>query len=107
MPQLPFDDLTLRHLAQVVESSEDAIVSKDLEGTIRSWNRAAERMFGYTAAEAIGRSIRMIIPADRQAEEDTVLSRIRAGQTVAHFETDSPTKGRDLHPRGVDRVADS
>jgi PAS domain S-box-containing protein len=87
MPQLPLDDVTLRHLAQVVESSEDAIVSKDLEGTIRSWNRAAERMFGYTAAEAVGRSIRMIIPADRQAEEDTVLSRIRAGQAVAHFET--------------------
>jgi PAS domain S-box-containing protein len=81
------DDLTIRHLAKVVESSEDAVVSKDLDGIIRTWNQAAERMFGYTAAEAVGRSIRMIVPADRQAEEDTVLSRIRAGEAVAHFET--------------------
>ena len=70
----PLDDLAIRHLARVVESSDDAIVSKDLNSTITSWNRAAERMFGYTAAEAIGQSIRMIIPADRQDEEDMVLS---------------------------------
>jgi PAS domain S-box-containing protein len=87
MPQLPPDDLTRRHLGHVVESSEDAIVSKNLDGIIQSWNRAAERMFGYTAAEAVGRSIRMIIPADRQAEEDLVIGRIRAGQSVSHFET--------------------
>ena len=72
-------DIALRHLAKVVESSDDAIVSKDLSGTIVSWNRAAERMFGYTAQEAIGRSIRMLIPADRQSEEDRVLATIRAG----------------------------
>ena len=58
MPQ--FDDRTVRHLAKVVESSDDAIVSKDLNGIIRTWNRAAERMFGYTSAEAVGQSIRMI-----------------------------------------------
>ena len=81
------DEVGLRHLARVVESSDDAIVSKDLNGRIRSWNRAAERMFGYTAAEAIGQSIRMIIPADRQSEEDMVLSRVRAGKTINHFET--------------------
>lgn len=86
MPQLPRDEI-LRHLAKVIESSDDAIVSKDLDGTIRSWNRAAERMFGYTAAEAVGRSIRIIIPADRQAEEDTVLAKVRAGGMVDHFET--------------------
>lgn len=79
------DDVTLRHLARVVESSDDAIVSKDLNGVISSWNRAAERMFGYSAEEAIGRSIRMIIPADRQQEEDLVLSRIRAKESVTHF----------------------
>jgi PAS domain S-box-containing protein len=80
-------DLALRHLAKVVESTDDAIVSKDLSSTIVSWNRAAERMFGYTAEEAIGRSIRMIIPADRQGEEDEVLATVRAGRSVTHYET--------------------
>ena len=86
MPHQP-DDVALRHLARVVESSDDAIISKDLNSTITSWNKAAERIFGYTAEEAIGRSIRMIIPADRQGEEDMVLARIRAGESVTHFET--------------------
>src|ERR671927_234591 len=81
------EDLARRHLAKIVDSSDDAIVSKDLNGTILSWNAAAERMFGYTAAEAIGRSIRMIIPDDRQSEEDFVLAQIRSGQTVRHYET--------------------
>ena len=80
-------DRAARRLAAVIESSDDAIVSKDLQGIITSWNRAAERMFGYTAREAIGQSIRMIIPADLQAEEDMVLARIRAGQPVEHYET--------------------
>src|SRR6202163_831421 len=70
--QQPLDDVVIRHLARVVEWSDDAIVSKDLNGIVTSWNRAAERMFGYTAEEAIGRSIRMIVPADRQGEEDMV-----------------------------------
>ena len=83
----PARDLALRHLAKVVESSDDAIVSKDLNGTIMSWNRAAERMFGYTADEAIGQSIRMIIPADRQGEEDEVLARSAPASAVTHFET--------------------
>jgi PAS domain S-box-containing protein len=81
------DDLRIRHLARVVDSSDDAIVSKDLNSIITSWNRAAEQMFGYTAAEAIGQSIRMIIPEERQHEEDEVLARIRVGETVTHFET--------------------
>ena len=85
MPPAP--DFIVRHLAKVVESSDDAIVSKDLNSIITSWNKAAERMFGYTAAEAVGRSIRMIIPADRAAEEDHVLSVVRAGKAVSHFET--------------------
>ena len=83
---------------RVVESSDDAIVSKDLNGIITSWNRAAERMFGYTAAEAIGQSIRMIIPADRQSEEDMVLARIRAGEAITHFETIRQRKDGTLIP---------
>ena len=74
-------------LTAIVQSSDDAIVSKDLNSIVTSWNPAAERMFGYTAAEMIGRSIRTIIPDDRQHEEDEVLARIRAGQAVDHFET--------------------
>jgi PAS domain S-box-containing protein len=76
-----------QHLAAIVESSDDAIVSKNLNGIITSWNQAAVRMFGYEPAEAIGRSIRMIIPADRQGEEDDVIRRIKRGETVGHFDT--------------------
>jgi PAS domain S-box-containing protein len=74
-------------LAAIVNSSEDAIVSKDLNGIVQTWNRAAERMFGYTAQEIVGRPIRLIIPADRQTEEDKVLATIRAGRAVENFET--------------------
>jgi PAS domain S-box-containing protein len=74
-------------LAAIVESSDDAIVSKDLNGYILSWNRSAERMFGFTAAEAIGRHISIIIPKERLSEEDEVLKRIRLGEAVEHFET--------------------
>jgi PAS domain S-box-containing protein len=81
------DDITARHLAKVVESSDDAIVSKDLNSIITSWNPAAERIFGYTAQEAIGKSIRILIPDELQSEEDEVLRRIRAGEKVDHYET--------------------
>lgn len=81
------DDVTALRLAAIVESSDDAIVSKNLDGIIQTWNPAAERMFGYAAAEAIGRSIRIIIPGDRQSEEDEVLRRIRAGESLDHYET--------------------
>ena len=74
-------------LSAVVDSSDDAIVSKTLYGTIMSWNPAAERMFGYSAAEAIGRHITLIIPPERHAEEAEVLARIRRGEKVDHFET--------------------
>ena len=74
-------------LAAIVESSDDAIVSKDLDGIITSWNRAAERMFGYTADEMIGTSVLRIIPDDRVDEEAFVLGRVRSGKGVDHFET--------------------
>jgi PAS domain S-box-containing protein len=75
------------HLAAIIDSSDDAIVSKDLNGIVMSWNSAAERMFGFTADEMIGRSIRLVIPPDRQAEEDDVLAHIRRGERVEHYET--------------------
>jgi PAS domain S-box-containing protein len=71
-----------RRLAAIVESSDDAIVSKDLNGIIQSWNRGAERLFGYSESEAIGRSIALIVPVERRNEEDKVLSAIRSGQAV-------------------------
>jgi PAS domain S-box-containing protein len=77
----------LRWLASIVESSDDAIVSKNLDGVITSWNRGAERIFGYTSEEAVGRPIMMIIPHDRQDEERTILTRIRRGERIDHFET--------------------
>jgi len=83
---LPLENSAAR-LAAIVASSDDAIVSKDLNGRITSWNAAAERMFGWSADEVIGKSITIIIPADRQAEEEYVLSQIRQGLIVDHFET--------------------
>jgi PAS domain S-box-containing protein len=92
---LVFRDVTERkraeeaqaRLAAIVESSEDAIVSKTLDGIILSWNAGAERLFGYAAHEAIGRSITLIIPPERQDEEHEILARIARGERVEHFET--------------------
>jgi PAS domain S-box-containing protein len=91
-----FNDVTARkeltigqaRLASIVDTSDDAIISKDLDGVIASWNRGAEEMFGYAAEEAIGRTIAsLLIPADRQYEEDEILRRLRGGESVDHFET--------------------
>ena len=92
------DDAAVRaRLAAVVDSSDDAIVSKTLDGVITSWNRAAERLFGYSAAEAIGQNILLIIPADRRGEEEDVLARLRRGEKIDHFETVRRTKdGRHI-----------
>lgn len=76
-----------QRLAAIVESSADAIVAKDLNGVITSWNQGAERLFGYTAEEVIGRPITIVIPEDRLDEEPEILARIRRGERVEHFET--------------------
>ena len=80
------DDL-VRRLADIVENSDDAIISQDLSGVITSWNAAAERMYGYPAAEALGQSILMIIPSGRNHEEAEVIRRVRAGERVPPFDT--------------------
>jgi len=80
-------DASDRHLAQIVETSDDIILSKTLDGIVTSWNPAAERIFGYPAFEMIGQSISRIIPPERQSEEDEILARVRKGESVSHFET--------------------
>lgn len=96
-----FRDLTERRrahelqarLAAIVDSSDDAIVSKDLNGAILSWNAGAERLFGYTSAEAIGRRITLIIPPDRLEEEEMILQKLRRGERVEPFETVRVARG--------------
>lgn len=83
---LPEDEARARLIA-IVESSDDAIISKDVNGVITSWNRAAERLFGYTADEAVGQPIMLILPRDRYAEEPGILQRVRRGERIDHFET--------------------
>jgi PAS domain S-box-containing protein len=74
-------------VSSIVETSYDAIITKDLNGVIRSWNPAAEQLFGYSSAEMIGNTIRVLIPHDRQSEEDDILARLRQGERIEHFET--------------------
>ena len=81
-----------RLLASIVESSDDAIISKSLDGIIQSWNAAAERLFGYASSEAVGRHISLVIPADRIAEEDHIIASLRAGRRIEHFETERVRK---------------
>jgi PAS domain S-box-containing protein len=88
------------YLAAIVDSAEDAILSKDLDGVIQSCNASGERVFGYRADELIGQPVRMLIPPERQAEEDDILARLRRGERVEHFETVRMTKdGRRLTSR--------
>ena len=86
----------MRSVAAIVESSDDAIISKDLDGVIMSWNTGAERIFGYSAEETIGQPITIVIPHDRQDEERTILTRIRRGERIDHFETIRQRKNGSL-----------
>ena len=107
--QLIFHDITQRQEAElalarssaIIASSVDAILSKTLAGTISSWNEAAEKLFGYSAAEMIGTPITKLIPADRLAEEDNILARIRAGEHIDHFETSRLKKDGSSIPVSV------
>jgi two-component system CheB/CheR fusion protein len=76
-----------QRLASIVESSDDAIISKSLDGTITSWNKGAARLFGYAAEEIIGKPVRTLIPADRQHEDDAIIKRVRSGEHIEHYET--------------------
>jgi PAS domain S-box-containing protein len=80
-------DKAIGLLAAIVDSCEDAIVSKTLEGVITSWNKSAERLFGYTASEAVGRHISLIIPVNRRDEETIIIERIKRGEQIEHFDT--------------------
>jgi two-component system, LuxR family, sensor kinase FixL len=96
----PADEARFR-LAAIVESSDDAIVGKNLTGVVTSWNRGAEAMFGFAAGEIIGQSITRIIPPDRIDEEASILDRIRRGERVDHFETDRQRKDGTVFPVSI------
>jgi len=81
------DEEYIGHLAAIVESSDDAIISKSLDGMIRTWNKGSEKMFGYIAEEAIGKHISLIIPPEYSAEEKEIVARIRNNETIGHYET--------------------
>jgi PAS domain S-box-containing protein len=88
--------IALGQLASVAESSEDAIITKDLDGIITSWNKGAERIFGYEADEMIGKPINLLIPANRPDEEPSILARFRKGQRIEHYETVRRRKDGEL-----------
>src|SRR5262249_49482488 len=83
-------------LASIVESSDDSIITKNLDGIITSWNKAAERVFGYTAQEAVGKPVTILIPTERHDEEPAILARIRRGERIDHYETIRPCKDGSL-----------
>src|SRR5690242_8894841 len=108
------------YLVAIVDSSDDAIISKNLNGVIQSWNQGAERIFGYTAAETIGQSILLLIPPDLHHEEAMILARLQRGERIEHYETVrqckdgrrididltvSPVRGPDGRILGASKIA--
>lgn len=92
----PPTEITTALLASIVESSDDAIVSKDLNGIVTSWNAAAERLFGYSAEEMVGRPIAVLAPPERAGEMPVILNRLRAGERIEHYETQRRRKDGSL-----------
>src|SRR5262249_36484104 len=90
--QCTLDQCATEQLAAIVDSSDDAIVTMTLDGTIQSWNAAAVRLFGYSATEAVGQHTSLTIPQDRIAEEASILSRLARGERIEHLETKRRTK---------------
>src|SRR4051812_3944385 len=86
------DDKDLRHLAAIVRDSDDAIIGKTMDGTITSWNRGAQRIYGYTAEEAVGRTIAFLIPPDREDELPKILQKLTDGESLNHYDTLRVTK---------------
>src|SRR5216117_3027587 len=93
------DPASLRsYLAAIVESSEDAIIGKDLDGIITSWNKGAQRIYGYSAREVIGKPVSILIPADRADETSQIMERLKRGEHIKHSETARVTKsGERIH----------
>lgn len=98
---MSLSNLDAAHFTAIIENSSDAIISKELDGTVQTWNRAAERLFGWTAAEMVGQSIRRIMPEDRQNEEDSILARVEAGERIPRFQTIRQTKSGERIPIAV------
>jgi PAS domain S-box-containing protein len=93
LPGRPTTDPSLARLAAIVAASEDAIISKTLDGTVTSWNPAAERLYGYTAAEMLGQPIARLVPPEDLDELPSILHRLRLGQKILHYETLRIRKG--------------
>lgn len=119
-PDDSFADETTQRMRAIIQSSDDAILAKDLSGIITDWNRGAEQLFGYTAEEAVGRSVTMLIPPDRADEEPAILARLRRGEKIDHYETVrqrkdgtfvdislsvSPIRNRTGHVIGASKIA--
>lgn len=83
-------------LAAIVESSDDAIIGKDLKGLVQTWNKGAERLYGYARSEMLGRTMELLLPADRADEESSILAGIQAGNRFHHFETTRRRKNGDI-----------